>query len=82
MDGITAAFEERSEERCCYLKTLANTRSVPITALVSFPDGGEMRFTLMPYQKAVFHPPLAVAGSVEDISIAFGVERSQGQEVA
>ena len=76
MDGITAAFDERSSECCCYLKTLTNARSRRASAVISFPDGEEMRFTLMPYQKTVFHPPLSVAGSVEDISVAFGVERS------
>ena len=40
------------------------------------PDGREMRFTLMPYEKAVFHPPPAVSGSVDDISVAFVVEPS------
>ena len=36
----------------------------------------------MPYQKAVFHRPLAVPGSMEDISIAFGVQGSKEGKAA
>ena len=75
LDGVTAAMEERHRDHRCFLKTLSNTRHRPVTVALVFPDGREMRFTLTPFQKVVFCPPVLVAEADQGLVCAFNVER-------
>jgi hypothetical protein len=63
LGGVTATCEKRSGHACYLLRSLSNTRPQPTTVEVRLLNKQVKRFALLPFQKLVVYPPLAVTAS-------------------
>jgi hypothetical protein len=63
LGGVTATCERRSGHACYLLRSLSNTRPQPTTVEVRLLNEQVKRFALLPFQKLVVYPPLAVTAS-------------------